>query len=101
MPSRSSDLRQRRATCPLSHKGRGEECARKASSSHQAQIGERCFMMLGAVVRKTTERHLRNAACVRRKFRRHRADRDTRGEVGRKMIDAGRDRRKAKRREFM
>ena len=59
----------------------------------QPQLRERVAVMLGAVGRKAAEHHARHAARVRGDFRRHGADRDARGEIGGKAIDAGGDRR--------
>ncbi len=68
---------------------------------HQPQLRERRLVMLGAVGREAAEHHARDAARPRGDFRRHGADRDARGEIGGKAIDAGGDRRIGDRRERM
>ncbi len=58
-------------------------------------------MMYRGLLREAAEHHARQAAGAARDLRRHGADRDARGAIGRKAVDAGRDRRIGDRGEAM
>ena len=66
--------------------------ARDDGVLHQPQLRKRFLVMLRTLGRKAAEHHARDAARMRGDFRSHGADRDARGEIGRKAIDAGGDR---------
>ncbi len=95
----------RRRDAPLrrgagARRAHGEDPRRISIARPEAQIGKGVLMMLRRIRREAAEHDLRELARRCGDLRRHRADRDARGAVGREAVDAGRDRRKGDRGEL-
>ncbi len=85
---------ERRILAPLVFHSPPSKSLRRSS---QAELGERGDVVIGGVLGEAAEHDPRRAAGRGRDFRGDGADRDARGAIRRKAVDAGRDRREGDR----